>query len=343
MNKTVKKINFPILAESVWIDGDDIRYIDETHLPHAVKKKSIKCLKDAGVAIGELRIRALGQVFLALNLLIKYINKHPEARKEDLHNNIEQIARYLAEVRPTFPFFDILRPYQTFIQNCSNETDVGKEVKEKIRTDMEKLKAKRIKRAEYVAQLIEDGDSILTHCNTSGDMVIMAEVCRANGKAVSFFVTETRPHLQGARLTAWELNKAGFPVTLISDSAVARVLSKGLVQVAVTGADRCTLNGDIINKVGTYQIALLAKTYKIPFYVMAQSPSNIASGNDIPIEFRSDSELLNYPQKNHYSKKINSLFPCFDVTPASYVNKIINFQGIMNPEEMATVSCGKIL
>jgi methylthioribose-1-phosphate isomerase len=322
------------LSKSVWIHNGSIQYLDETRLPCDIRIGTIQSVSDAQKAIGDLKIRALGQVFLILYLIIDKINQSPDISKEDLRFNIESYKKCLTDVRPTFPFEDIVKPYISFLDNQPDSSQIALDLKKKILDDLKTLEVKRMDRVRWVARLLNDQDCILTHCNTSGDIVLLAQACKEVGKTISFYVTETRPHLQGARLTAWELVNAGFNVTLISDSAVARTISEGRVHVAITGADRCAQNGDIINKVGTFQIAVICKALGIPLYVMAQAPSKVTSGQEITIEYRNGEELFQFPKPIHVSKGIKGVFPCFDITPASYIDRIINFQGIHHPHEL---------
>jgi len=188
---------------------------------------------------------------------------------------------------------------------------------------LELLKAKRIEQAQEASALFEDGDVILTHCNVSGLLPLIGEFCRKQKKHINFFTTETRPYFQGSRLTAWELQRAGFKVTIIPDSAVAQVFAEGLVNKVITGADQLARNGDIANKIGTYQIALLARNFKIPFYVLAPPPSNAKTGKDIAIEIRPDNELLTIAGQRIAPKEVKGYYPAFDITPAALITRHI--------------------
>jgi methylthioribose-1-phosphate isomerase len=171
-----------------------------------------------------------------------------------------------------------------------------------------------------------DKDVVLTHCNISGLMPLIAEHAKTDKKQVSFFVTETRPYLQGSRLTAWELQTAGFDVTIIADNMVAQVLSEGKITKVMVGADHLARNGDIANKVGTYQIALLAARFNIPFYVLCPPASSAASGKEIAIEIRPDKELLYYQGIPLAPKGAKGYYPAFDITPVELVTKHIHLE-----------------
>ena len=143
------------------------------------------------------------------------------------------------------------------------------------------------------------------------------------GKKISFYATETRPYMQGSRLTAWELQKNGFDVTLITDSMVASVISQGKVTKVIVGADHLALNGDIANKIGTYAIAVVARHFKIPFYVLCPPASKTKTGKDIKIEIRPEKELLEYEGLRLAPLGVKGYYPAFDVTPNKLITKHI--------------------
>ena len=190
-----------------------------------------------------------------------------------------------------------------------------------------------MKRAERAASLISDGDTILTHCNVSGEMVLIGRVCRKMGKTIRFYATETRPYFQG-RLTSWELAEDGFEVTLVPDNAVVTLLSERICQLVMLGSDRVALNGDVVNKVGTFQLAVAAKIFSVPFYVLVQEPGDTATGEEIPIEERDERELLLYKGRRIYPEKAHGYYPAFDLTPARYITRLITLEGVINPKEL---------
>jgi methylthioribose-1-phosphate isomerase len=194
---------------------------------------------------------------------------------------------------------------------------------------------------EHGARLLKSGSSVLTHCNagalaTAGLGTALSVVYRAvaAGKDLRVFAGETRPLLQGARLTSWELQRAGIDVTLVCDAAVASVMRRGDVDCAVVGADRIAANGDVANKVGTYGIAVLAREHGIPFYVAAPSTTidlGTARGEDIPIEERSPEEVVAGFGRRTAPRGVAVFNPAFDVTPARYVSAIITERGVVRP------------
>jgi methylthioribose-1-phosphate isomerase len=188
------------------------------------------------------------------------------------------------------------------------------------------------------AELIRDGDGILTHCNTGslataglGTALAVLFTAARQGKSFRVYADETRPLLQGARLTAWELQQAGIDVTLICDSMAAQVMKEGRIQLVIVGADRIAANGDTANKIGTYSVAVLARAHGIPFYVAAPSSTldlTLASGDGIPIEQRDPREVTHGMGRQTAPEGVKVYNPAFDVTPAALIAGIITEKGI---------------
>jgi methylthioribose-1-phosphate isomerase len=193
----------------------------------------------------------------------------------------------------------------------------------------------------YGAELIADGDMLLTHCNAGalatagwGTALAPMYVAHKSGKRIHVFVDETRPVLQGARLTAWELQQEGIPLTLITDNMAGHFMSRGGIKAVFVGADRVAANGDIANKIGTYGVAVLAHAHAIPFYVAAPLSTidlNIPSGNHIPIEQRNPEEVTSVRGMSIAPPGILAANPAFDVTPHHYITAIITERGIIRP------------
>ena len=193
----------------------------------------------------------------------------------------------------------------------------------------------------YGAKLIDKRATILTHCNAGalatagyGTALGVVRAAREAGKKVDVFADETRPFLQGARLTAWELHKDHIPVTVIADNMAATILSKGRVSCVIVGTDRTAANGDVANKIGTYPLAVMARRHGVPFYVAAPLSSidlTCKSGADIPIEERNPKEIVEFAGKQIAPKGVGVFNPAFDVTPASLVTAIITERGVARP------------
>jgi methylthioribose-1-phosphate isomerase len=196
------------------------------------------------------------------------------------------------------------------------------------------------------AKLIPERARIMTHCNagalaTAGYGTALGVIRSAKGKKITVIANETRPYLQGARLTAWELVQEGIPCTLITDSMAGHLMSRGEVDVIVVGADRIAANGDTANKIGTYALAVLAKRHAIPFYVVAPLSTfdfKIASGKEIPIEERPAGEVTGYRETRWAPRGVSVRNPAFDVTPAELITGIVCEKGVVlapNREKLA--------
>ena len=202
------------------------------------------------------------------------------------------------------------------------------------------------------AQFIRDGDTILTHCNAGslatggyGTATAPMLVAREQGKRIQVIADETRPVLQGARLTAWELMQEGIPVTLITDSTAGALMRKGLIDVAVVGTDRTTRNGDVANKIGTYTVAVLCREHGIPFYVAAPLSSvdfSMASGDLIPIEERSADEVTTIGGRRIAPQGVSVRNLAFDVTPASYVTAFFTEKGPFRPRDLRKLALSDV-
>lgn len=313
------------LAWPVRIEGDEVLILDETLLPQKVHYLKINDYHEAAQAIAQMKTRAFGQLLTVFYTLLLTARKNKKRRDGALLKILKDAAREIEESRPTFPFHEFTSLILRWAQAAHRKgEDITSSLEERIEEFFEKIRQKGQLRTGKAASLIKDGNTILTHCNVSGMLVAIGNLCRKQRKEIRFIVTETRPYLQGARLTAWELKEAGFPVTLIADSAVARVMSEGMVDLVVVGSDRSAINGDIANKIGTYQIALIAKEFKVPFYVLTQpSRKGVASGTEIPIEERDPEELLSYQGVRIAPEGTKGYYPGFDITPFRYITKSI--------------------
>jgi methylthioribose-1-phosphate isomerase len=190
-------------------------------------------------------------------------------------------------------------------------------------------------------KLLEDGSRVLTHCNAGalatggyGTALGVARAAVEAGKQIEVFADETRPFLQGARLTAWELKESGIPVTVITDNSAGYLMQHRKIDAVIVGADRIAANGDVANKIGTYMVAVLAKTHKIPFYVAAPLSTidaSVKSGKEIPIEQRDEKEVTHFQGKRTVPQGVAAQNPAFDVTPHRYVSAIITERGIVSP------------
>jgi len=310
----MKDLKFSPLFWPIKFKANTIYILDETLLPQKVKYIKAKTYKQACLAIKEMRTRAVGQVILVMYIFLLVIKQNKSSK--NLGPKLKKVAKAINQTRPTLSF--------KYLTNLVLDWfDKGLSLDKCINSFLETLRDKRTNQAREASKLIKSKDVILTHCNISGLMPLIGEFCLKANKKVSFITTETRPYLQGSRLTAWELNQAGFDVTIITDNMVSQIMHSKKVNKVIVGSDNLAQNGDIANKIGTYQIAVLAKYFKIPFYVICPPASKAKTGEDIKIEIRPDKELLFYKGLALAPKGVRGFYPAFDITPSKLITKHI--------------------
>jgi methylthioribose-1-phosphate isomerase len=307
-------MNFSPLFWPIKLKDNIIYVLDETLLPGKIKYIKVEDYCQAGSVIREMKTRAVGQVLLVMYAFLQLIRSNK--KKKDLTLKLKRAAQVLNASRPTLPF-------KVLTDMVLGWAKAGAPLEENIVGFLEMLKLKRIQQAKEASELFKDKDVVLTHCNVSGLLPLIAQFALKENKHISFFATETRPYLQGSRLTAWELKRAGIETTLITDNMVAQVMSEGKINKVIVGADHLAKNGDIANKIGTYQIAILAKHFRIPFYVLCPPVSKAKSGQDIKIEIRPDRELLEFCGVHLAPKDVKAYYPAFDITPKALITKHI--------------------
>ncbi len=324
----------PLFEPVLWKEGR-FKILDETLLPWKVDYILIGELSQALQAVKEMKTRAFGQVltflYSAALVALDYKIRDPEP----LRGRLTQLAEQFTDVRPTFDFKGLASFLLEWFGELPSGEDVGGWAEKKIHDFVSSIRKARVERARRAAELLPSSCRLLTHCNISGELVAVAQWCEAMGKEVRIMATETRPYLQGSRLTAWEAAQAGIEVTVIPDCAIAQVMAKREVDAVLVGADRSAQNGDIINKVGTYPIAMMAKEFDIPFYVLVQQPGPLAKGEDVRIEERPVAELLTFHSRSLTpggQNKIQGRYPAFDLTPASLISSLVSFDGTYTPE-----------
>lgn len=326
-----------------WREGMVIT-IDQMRLPHKTVLLELKTCDDVAEAIKTMKIRGAPLLGAAAAFALALSAYHSKAeRKEELIDELENAAEILKETRPTavnlFWAIDrILDKVRGFSGSARDSALFVVEEAQRI-ADEDAAATRLIGR--FGSELIRDGDIVLTHCNAGalatveyGTALGVIRAAWEQGKRIKVVATETRPKLQGARLTAYELKRDCIPVTLITDSMAGYVMYKRLVSKVIVGADRIVQDA-VINKIGTYTIAVLAKGHNIPFYVAApKSTFDLAhTSADIVIEERPSEEVMYIGSQRIAPEGVNVLNPAFDVTPLKYVTAIICEDGILYKED----------
>lgn len=306
------------------LDGKTLLVLDETLLPQKMRYIKVTNVKEAVKVIRDMKTRAFGQFLVVLNTFLLVLLNDKGESKEALIRDLEQAADALNKSRPTFPFSEVTGIVLSWVKKAQAENlDLKTFVTKNIFGFLAGIRARRLERVKQIAETIKDGNTVLTHCNVSGELAMAAQLCQEQNKRIKFFATETRPYFQGAKLTCWELKKAGADVTLVADNAVGSLLSRHLVDLVVVGSDRSCANGDIANKIGTYQIAVLAKEFGIPLYALTQPSNKIPEGKDIPIETRDPEEFLKFLGKRIAPNGVKGFYPGFDVVPHELIERPI--------------------
>jgi methylthioribose-1-phosphate isomerase len=330
-----------------WVGGIDghLRLIDQTRLPVDFIEIDCRNVEDVWEAVKTLRVRGAPAIGIAAAYGVCIgLQNVAGADQTAFFNRLREVVDYLATSRPTAVnlFWALKRMTDKAQQiRARPTTEIAADLLDEARAihDEDRRMCRAIGR--YGAELLRDGQGVLTHCNAGGLAtseygtalaVFFAAV--ESGKTLHVYVDETRPLLQGARLTAWELRERGIDATLICDSMAAQVMREGRVQAVVTGADRIAANGDSANKIGTYSVAVLAKAHNIPFYIAAPTSTfdlKIASGAEIPIEQRDPREITHGFGRQTAPDGIKVYNPAFDVTPANLITAIICDRGVIRP------------
>jgi methylthioribose-1-phosphate isomerase len=322
----------PLFVPTLW-EGDRFVVLDETQIPLRTTYITVTEPAHAIEAVKEMKTRAFGQVLTFIYAAALAVQSRRIETVGEVRERVQALAQEFKQARPTFDFEGIAALLLNKLQGERAQRETVESLVRGILDYGAGIVAARNSRAKRVAELLPPSSRLLTHCNVSGELVAVAQHCREMGKEVEFIATETRPYLQGSRLTAWELSEAGVKVSLIPDSAIAQVMERNQVDAAIVGSDRCARNGDIVNKVGTYPIALMARQYGVPFYALVQPPGKLRTGSDLSIEERPGSELLEFHGRSVGPEGVSGRYPAFDVTPASLVSRLIGFEGIFSPDE----------
>jgi methylthioribose-1-phosphate isomerase len=337
-----------MVFQSVAWKNNYVQILNQTKLPREIAYEDCKDVETIAHAILSLWVRGAPAIGIAAAFGIALAAHQSQASSFlSFQQEIETASLLLSKTRPTAVnlFFAITRMNETLQANAEKSLSALKEIllAEAYAILNEDIAANRAM-GKLGASLVKSGDGILTYCNTGalatgghGTALGIIRSAWEEGKKISVFVPETRPILQGARLTAWELVQDQIPATLITDNMVGFMMRLGRIQCCFVGADRISANGDVANKIGTYTIAVLAHAHGIPFYVSAPTSTidlQTASGDQIPIEERVATEVTHIAGVASAPDGIAVCNPAFDITPAKYIRAIITEKGIFNSDSL---------
>lgn len=334
----------PIQAVRWAPDCHAVRIIDQTALPERFIERDLRSLDDVCTAISSMAVRGAPAIGIAGALgLVASLGAYGDQTLDQLRARVAVHARRIVSTRPTAA--NLAWAVNAVAAEAGGPVASAADALQAMRDKAGALLADDIAMCRRIGELGEpllaDGARVLTHCNagalaTTGIGTALAPVYVAaeHGRRVSVLACETRPLLQGARLTAWELSRAGVPVRVITDGAAAGAMRDGRVDLVIVGADRIAANGDVANKIGTYALALASRHHGIPFYVAAPTSTfdvTIANGAAIPIEQRGRDEVARVAGRAIVPNDVPVDNPAFDVTPAELVTAIVSDRGIHHP------------
>ncbi len=333
------------------VDGHLVM-IDQTLLPGELKEIECRDVETVWEAIKSLRVRGAPAIGIAAGygvcVAMQSVAGNANAsggNKDSFFARLNEACDYLASSRPTavnlFWALDRMRKKAESLRKVSSPDEIARGLLNEAQAIHEEDRQMCRAIGRHGAALLTNGQGVLTHCNAGGlatadygTALAVFFSAHDGGKQLHVYVDETRPLLQGARLTAWELMQRKIPATLICDNMAAQVMREGRVQAVVTGADRIAANGDAANKIGTYGVALLARAHNIPFYVAAPTSTfdlSLATGDEIPIELRDPREVTHGFGSATAPEGVDVYNPAFDVTPAELIRAIICEHGIIDP------------
>jgi len=334
-----------------WVDGV-VRMLDQRLLPNEVVYRDFTQCSEVAVAIREMIIRGAPAIGAAAGFgmaLVAYHSKAPH--NNQLINELNTAADELKKSRPTaVNLFGAIHRIKNMFDRAGemNLEQLRQKVISEAMNIAEEDIQMNLRIAQNGQQYIPDKANLIHHCNTGalatvgiGTALGVIRVAHESGKKVHVYVDETRPRLQGARLTSWELKQLGIPHTVIVDGASGYFMKKIKIDACLVGCDRIASNGDVANKIGTYNLALAASAHGIPFYCIGPSTSidlSIRSGEDIPIEERSEDEITHIGDTQITPEGVRVANPAFDVTPAKYITTIITDRGVAYPPYKRSLS-----
>ncbi|BAZ44965.1 translation initiation factor, aIF-2BI family protein [Chondrocystis sp. NIES-4102] len=337
----------------VWQDGK-VLLIDQTRLPGEYSRVAITRSSDMAQAIKTMIVRgapAIG-VAAAYGMYLGALESNTSDRAKFLEH-LEQIAQQLRQTRPTA--VNLFWAISRMLKSAYEDLGTIAEIKDNLLITAQTIQAEDLATCRAIGEhglnvlpKTPEKLRILTHCNTGslatagyGTALGVIRSAWRSQRLARVYADETRPRLQGAKLTAWECVQENIPVTVITDSMAAHCMQRQMVDVVIVGADRITANGDVANKIGTYSVAIAAKAHQIPFYVAAPFSTidfKLGSGNEITIEERSASEIYHLNDSNICVEGAEFYNPAFDITPANLITGIITEKGTIKPDSLADYS-----
>jgi methylthioribose-1-phosphate isomerase len=323
----------PVLADSVRLTEDGVLILDRRCFPFEHRWVLCRTVAEVARAIEDMVTQSSGPYFAALYGMVLAAREVASLPPADARTSMRDAGDLLISTRRTN---NHLRKAVAVVMSVLDVDRLVDSATAGARAGDELYRARSRALGEHTAALLPPDACVLTHCWADLYLMDMVSAVRAAGKRLRIFCTETRPYLQGARLTAETLAEMDVPTTLITDGTGAAVLSGGEVDALVTAADRVTMDGHVINKVGTLGLAVAASAFGVPFHAMVQAPDQAAPGADaVPIEYRPGTEVLHTLGRRTASDRVTGRFPAFDITPPRFVTTVVTDRGPFAPTDVA--------
>ncbi len=320
------------LENSVYLEDEALIIIDRRKLPRMVTPVYCTEVEEVALAIREMMVQGAGDIAITagfgLYLAARRLEREGQARDRV---QLKKAASLLIATRPTgFHLAALLHKILEKVDQAGDGQPPSEVILAHLQRALVRQREISQETGRHAETLLASGDAILTHCFAGAGLLCMLQYARENGKDIRVFCTETRPYLQGARLTAWSVSEMGMDTTLITDNMAAWCMSRGMIQKVFTAADRVAMDGVAANKVGTLQLAICARHFGIPFYILAYGGPDrrTLKGEDIPIEERDAREVLEFQGNPISGPKVKGYYPAFDLTPPELISGVVTASGI---------------
>jgi methylthioribose-1-phosphate isomerase len=328
-----------LVGQSVLVEPDAVRILDRRVFPFERTWVTCSSYEDVAKAIEDMVTQSLGPLFAAIGGMTLAARAAAGMRSEDACRLLQEAGRRLIATRPTNNGIrdavgELLRASDAALVDGR---PLGLAVERAAGDLRERYTARFRALGEHAAALVPDGATVLTHCWAETYLTETVAAVLRSGKRIEAVCTETRPYLQGARLTAESLAEMGVPTRLVTDGMPAHLMSRGEITLFVTGADRVCLDGSVVNKIGTLQIALAAHTFGVPFVALVAAPDRQApTADDVELEDRDGREVLHALGRRTASARATGVYPAFDVTPPRFVSVVVTDRGRFAPADLAS-------
>lgn len=327
------------LDQTVFLRNEALIILDRRCFPSQIVEIVCTDYEQVARCIESMAVQGAGDIAITagygLYLAARHLESRPKIDLKEAQEYLRQAQQRLVDTRPTgFHTAVLLR--NLLKQMRWDQPPWSAQILTQLQVVIRKRELRSELTGKWAETLLRDEDCILTHCFPGPALLYMLQFALDHGKKISLIATETRPYLQGARLTAWAVSELGIPVTLITDNMAAYCMSQGMISKVFTAADRIAMDGTVANKIGTFQLALAANYHHIPFYILGYGgpDKNCLHGQDIPIEMRNPEEVLNFNGIRITGPKVRGFYPAFDLTPPNLVAGVITDRGIISPQQV---------